>query len=167
MKKSLFLGLCAGLLLFQGQHLLAQADRFSHQVTIGATFPLLSQGIGAHIAYVPAWSLHSFVGIQSQVSYSYTAITSAFISGATGYHHSLNLLAGPRVFLRGEAKKLRPYVFAMAGVNRVVQNYNGETDPAYLSFGFSTGVMVEFKPLTAGITAETPGVILLRLGYII
>ena len=104
----------------------AQERSFSHVAMLGFCSPALSSGLGYHLAYNPGISLTENFGFQGQVSYSYAKITSTFISGNTGSIKSFNLLLGPRLYLAEETKKFRPYLSALAGIERVIEKRSGE-----------------------------------------
>lgn len=154
-----------GLIFFIGTASSAQDRKFSNRLTIGPNFPMLDTGVGYHIGYNPDISIAKNLGVQGQVSYSFTDIKSTFISGNTGSYKSINLLVGPRLYLRDSIRKFRPYLCALAGIDRLVETRSGiKRDPAYL-FGLSMGLYGEVKNFLFGFCAETPSIYVLKLGY--
>jgi hypothetical protein len=143
----------------------AQERNFSHATTLGYCSPIMSAGFGYHLAYNPGISLTENFGIQGQVSYSYAKITSTFLSGNTGYTKSFSLLLGPKLYLREETKTFRPYLSALAGIDRVIEKRSDEVREPELIFGLSMGVFAEINRFIVGFSAETPGFLVFKLGY--
>jgi len=143
----------------------AQDRKFSHQGTIGVGSVLLDESLSFHLAYNPGFYLRQNLDLLGQVSYSSSKITSAFLSGARGSLQSLNVLVGPRIYLRKEVKKFRPYFMLLVGINGHVEERNGETRPPVMEFGLCSGIMAEIDHFIFGFSVETPGVMALRLGY--
>jgi len=144
----------------------AQEGKLSHVATLGINFPILDEGLGYHLGYNPDISLTKNFGIQGQLSYSFTDITSTFLSGNTGSYKSINLLVGPRIYLRDSTSNLRPYLCALAGVDRFVETRSGVKREPGLLFGLSVGLYAEIKKFIVGFCAESPSILVLKAGYI-
>lgn len=159
-------GLIISLLLLAG-NILGQGINMKHQMTVGLSVPALSEGRGFHLAYSPSVNIFKYIELQAQLSYCNTKITSAFLSGAKGWQKSVNILAGPRIYFRSETKMFRPYWFLLVGMNRYVEERNGTLRDPENSFGLTTGFMAEINHFVVGFAAESPGIAVLRFGYLI
>jgi len=149
----------------------AQKNNFSHTVTLGGILPLLQHGSGFHVGYNPDFSLSPFFAVEGQLSYYCTKrITSGiFTPGYTYTLHSVNLLAGGRLYFTPEDKKVRPYVNLLIGGfrNRQVREHSFEdtSESTELIFGVVTGAYVNIKRFTLGVSTNTPKSLIFKVGY--
>ncbi|MFK8009285.1 MAG: hypothetical protein AB8H03_23190 [Saprospiraceae bacterium] len=139
---------------------IAQKRNFSISPTIGLNIPILDNGSGFHIGINPAFSVSSRFAIECQFSYAYVKVNDSFISGESGSQENFNALLGGRFYLLSDKKKIRPYFNLLLG-----GTLNRETDYEEYLLGVSTGFFVDFNRLLAGLSFETPGNIILKIGY--
>lgn len=146
--------------LLLGFTAIAQKRSFSISPTIGINFPLLDKGLGFHISLNPAYTLSSRFTIESQLSYAFTEIDGKFISGESGSQENFNVLAGGRFYILSGEKKIRPYFNLLLG-----GTLNRRSDYEEYIFGLSTGLFFDINRFLAGISLETPGHIVIKVGY--
>lgn len=150
-------------LFFFTSHLtiIAQKGDFSFTPTIGLNIPILDNGIGFHIGINPAYSFSSFVAVEAQVSLGHIKGVGAFLTGESSSQTSFNVLVGPRFYLLSEEKKARPYLNLLVGGMQ-----NSESDYIEYTVGASVGGFVEINNFLLGVSAETPGNIIVKTGYV-
>ncbi len=160
-----FPGIIIILILLTGSDLNAQNNSFAFSPNTGVSTPLLEEGIGFHIGLNPTYSLTQHLALEGQVSYVHTNIKSAFISGRSGSANSFNLLAGARFYLNSEDKKVRPYINLLLGGMYNDEEKEGLNLEPEFGIGLSAGTFVEINKLIAGISYDTPGNIIFKVGY--
>lgn len=148
----LFLSLCSTTI--------AQKRNFSISPTIGLNSPILDNGSGFHLGLNPAYAVSSRFTIESQISFAY-AKTRQFLSGESDVQEDFNALIGGRLYVRSDEKKVRPYFNLLLGgtLNRMSDNQE------YI-FGISTGFFVDIRRFLIGLSFETPGNVILKIGYV-
>ena len=140
---------------------IAQKRNFSLTPTIGLSIPILDNGIGIHFGVNPAYAVSSRFSIESQLSYVAAKIDGQFISGEEGFQENFNALIGGRLYVRSDEKKIRPYFNLLLG-----GTLNRESDYQEYIFGLSTGFFVDIKRFLIGLSVETPGYGILKVGYV-
>jgi len=143
----------------------AQNNNFSVMPTLGVSTPILDGGVGFHIGVNPSLSLHEYFAAEGQVSYNYTKITSGFLNGDTGTAYSANFLLGPRIYFTPEGAKVRPYINALVGglyYNEAADRVDSDSE---FGLGFSGGGFVKIDRFVVGLSYETLGDIVLKVGY--
>lgn len=143
----------------------AQDDPPKTAALIGITSPVLDNGWGGQVGVGPHKALTSHLGLEGQISYTFTRITGSFLSGETGNIHSVNTLIGPRLYLNGEEKSTRYYVNAVVGGLYSSDETNKGFSEPLLGIGFSSGLYLERENWLTGISIETPQYVVLKLGY--
>lgn len=146
-------------------HSHAQEKNFNLLPTIGATTPLLDNGVGYHLGLNPSFRLLKKLSIEGQISYAVTSVSGTFISGDTGSVKSFNALIGIRQYLNSSDAKTRFFMSHLVGINVMGQTINSVATPRDSSFGFSIGAFLEFNSLVAGLAFEAPDNWVFKLGY--
>ena len=139
---------------------IAQKRNFSISPTIGLNIPILDNGVGFHIGLNPAYSISNRFAIEGQVSFAYVKINGAFISGEQNTQSNFNALLGARFYILSKEKKARPYLNLLIGGMQ-----NQESDYMEFTVGASTGVFVDINRFLVGLSFETPGNVILKVGY--
>ena len=137
---------------------------YSTTLLSGISTPLLSSGYGWYISVNPVYSLHTYVAIEGQLSYNYNKITSAFLSGRTGYSHTFNALAGGRLYLAKPHRKVIPYVNLLFGGMYMNEQREGLDLSPEKDFGASVGAFLLINRLVLGASFEGSGLIG-KIGY--
>lgn len=147
--------------------LAAQANdqKLSTLATIGVSTPILDNGTGVLIGINPSYTLTPNLSIESQVSYSYTFISSTFLSGNQGKSHGINVLVGGRLYLNSSEKINRFYVNLLIGGNYFQEQINGLIRNPELGIGVSAGVFYHRGKFVIGLSSESPENLTLKLGY--
>ena len=148
-----FLSLCATSI--------AQKRNFSISPIIGLTVPILDKGSGLHFAVNPAYAVSSRFSIESQLSYSYANIDGKFLSGEKDFQENFNALIGGRLYVLSDEKKIRPYFNLLLG-----GMLNRRSDYEEYIFGLSTGFFVDINRFLVGLSLETPGYGIFKVGYV-
>lgn len=143
---------------------IAQKSKFSVFPNFGVTKPILDGGLGFHAGVNPSYKLSNRFALEGQVSFSYTDISSAFLSGKRGSVSASNFLTGGRLYLNPNSKKSIFYLNLLAGLNVIKEKSEGLVLGTEYGFGFSTGGFVNLSGLTLGITYDTPQNLVLKLG---
>jgi len=140
----------------------AQKGEFSISPTIGLNVPILdNDGLGFHIGINPAYSISSFVAIEGQVSFAYVKDAGFSLSGRASSQSNLNALVGGRFYIFSDEGKTQPYFNLLIG-----GMYNSEADYMEYVFGGSVGGFVEINKFLLGASFETPGNIIIKVGYV-
>jgi hypothetical protein len=151
--------------LLTGSNLNAQGNSFFLIANSGISTPLLEEGIGFHIGLTSSYSLTQHLAVEGQVSYVRTNIKSAFISGRSGIANTCNLLAGARLYFNSEDKKVRPCInLLLGGMYNDEEKEGLDLDPEF-GVGLSLGTFVEINKLILGVSFDTPGNIIFKVGY--
>ena len=162
-KQSIFLSLT----LFSGLSANAQKGESFITPNIGVTTLLLSEAIGVHIGVNPSYAVSSHFSIEGQVSYSYTRINGAFISGARGLINSFNALAGGRLYFIQEDKSVRPYINLLIGANQFRELSETLKETRGFKIGFSAGAYVEIQKFLLGVSLDSPENFIFKVGYVL
>lgn len=144
----------------------AQNNTFSNTITIGIGTPMLdsSNVVGFHIGYNPSFSLSEYFAIEGQVSYFNTQVVGAFLSGDMGTVHSVNALAGPRLYFTFEDKDKHFYLnFLVGGLYHNEMMDRIDSAPEF-AFGLSCGAFMNVNQFTFGLSYDTPGNVILKAG---
>lgn len=149
----LFLSLCSTTI--------AQKRNFSISPTVGLNTPILDNGSGLHFGLNPAYAVSSRFTIESQISYAYANIDGTFLSGESDFQENFNALIGGRLYVRSDEKKVRPYFNLLVG-----GTINRRSDYEEYLFGVSTGFFVDIRRFLVGLSFETPGNVILKVGYV-
>jgi len=144
----------------------AQKSSLSVSPIIGLTMPILESGIGFHIGINPAFSLSPRLSVEGQISYSYTNISSSFLSGNQGSDNSILSLIGGRLYLNSEEKTVRFYLSYLLGGMYRIEEINGIKNEGEFGIGFSGGFFLEWNKFLAGISGDTSDNIVLKIGYV-
>lgn len=162
MTRLLFLLLCLGLYMT----LPAQRQSFAVTPQAGLVFPVLDEGIGIHIGLNPTARLLSWISAEGQFSYSNTRITREFLSGTPRTPkriHTTQAMGGLRLYLNRERNKYRPFLNVMLGTGYIEET---DLDPGFEGAA-SYGIFVQGPHLMGGLSIETHGALLFKLGYTI
>lgn len=137
-------------------------------VQFGISSPILDNGIGFQIGINPTYQLpeHEYVGLEGQISYNYTGITSSFISGRKGSAQAFHLLGGGRIYLFPESWNTRMYLNLMAGLLVYTATLDNTQGNLEYGLGLSTGLYVKHKRIIIGISGETPQNVMAKVGFI-
>lgn len=138
----------------------AQKGDFSISASIGLNFPILDNGVGFFIGVNPAYCLSNNFALESQFSFATVPGGEGFLTGEPEPQSNFNFLLGGRYYILSEEKKVRPYINFLGG-----GMFNTDADYVELIVGFSTGAFVEIKQLIFGISAESPGNIIVKAGW--
>jgi len=136
-------------------------------VNVGLSTPFLDKGIGLHLGLNPSIPLFPFLSVEGQVSYLYTQTTSSFISGKKGQSHSLNFLAGGRLYLHRKERKNRLYMNGLIGGNYLKEKLDGQRYIEEFNTGISLGAFYEMKRIVIGLSLESPQNLIMKAGIII
>jgi hypothetical protein len=143
----------------------AQDDKWSVLATTGLAIPVLDNGVGLHIGVNPSVRLTSRISAEGQLSYIYSRVNSAFLTGETNTTNAINALLGARLYLNGEDKRNRLFVNFLLGVNYVTESMDGSQVDKVLGRGVSTGLFLSCARFTVGLTIDTPAHFVLKAGY--
>lgn len=143
----------------------AQKCDFSISPMLGVSTPLLDGGTGVEVSVNPHLTINRFIAIEGQVSYTYTSISGAFLSGNTGKSHAAQTLIGGRFYFNSKEKKVRPYANLLLGGLYYNEEMNDNTSSSEFSMGYSTGFFVDIHQFLIGISFEAPGALLFKVGY--
>lgn len=145
----------------------AQEKAFSNHINVGLSKPLLSGGYGVSIGFNSSYSISEHFSMEGQISYNYTKITHAFISGNKGYRNQGNLLVGGRLYFNKSTAKTRYYMNALVGggIIHLPESLNGSNKNPSFNLGFSSGLYVEKPKFIAGIALEAPMGFIAKIGY--
>lgn len=135
--------------------------KFSFTPTIGLNIPILDNGTGFHIGLNPAYKVASHFAIESQLSIAVVQDGSTFLSGESDDQNNFNALLGGRFYILSDRKKVRPYFNLLLG-----GTFNSKADYQEYLFGVSTGLFVDLNRFLAGVSVETPGNIIIKVGYV-
>ncbi len=144
----------------------AQKGNLSGSPIIGVSKPIFDSGLGFHIGVNPSYSLSSNFSLEGQLSYSYTEITSSFLSGKTGQSNSTNILMGGRLYLNSEERPNRFYLNLLVGGNYIKEEGNGVKYDGEINMGISSGGFFELGKFLIGLSYETPQNLILKIGYV-
>lgn len=164
---SIFIAVCM-LTFFVGNTSHAQRDDHWHkQGHIGLSNSMFDTGLGLNLAVSIAYEFNPYIYLESQLSYNYVNVWSAFLNGSEFQKHDFNLLLGPRVYVLPQENNTRVYLNLLTGLN-----YNGIKKPDDLGlpmsmgWGLSFGGYVELqKQYTIGLAFETEGNLALKFGF--
>ena len=157
--------LILGILCFSIVISFAQKGQFSTFLNVGVTNPFLEDGSGFQAAINPYYMVSKGIAIEGQISYARTNIESAFISGQSGVDKSLNILFGPKFYLAGPDKKVRPYLNLLLGIlNNKEEREGMEREPS-TELGLSTGAYLQISDFVLGISFDTPSNGIFKVGY--
>lgn len=164
MTRSLFLllSLCLGL----SMNIQAQGQPYAVTPQLGVVFPILDEGTGFHVGINPTARLLSWLSAEGQLSFRTTRITGEFLSGKPRIPKSLNAaqaMGGLRLYMNRERNKYRPFLNVLLGLG-----YIQETGLESSIDGAATyGIFVQGPHLMGGLSIETQGALLFKLGYTI
>lgn len=153
------------LLFLYTNHLNAQVDKFSIEPTIGLTTPILDDGLGFHIGINPSIRLTQWLSAEGQISYIYTKVNSSFLSGNVYVINSVNTLLGGRFYLNSEDKKTRFFFSLLTGLNYNNEKKNNMSSEGEFQFGFAGGAYININRIIIGLSYDTPGNLILKLGF--
>lgn len=142
-----------------------QDNRLSTLATVGVATPILDGGLGVHLGANPSLRLTPRLAVEGQVSYIYNRINSTFLSGNTGEGHTVNTLAGARLYLNGEGSKSRLFVNLLAGLNYTSEQVDNRQRETYFDLGLSTGLFVLRDRLALGLSFDSHQYLVLKIGY--
>lgn len=125
----------------------------------GLSSPLLSGGYGWYLSVNPVYKLHKYFALEGQLSYNYNKITSSFLSGRTGFSHTISTLAGSRLYLTKQDRKLIPYVNVLIGGMYNNEQKQGLDLSPYIDFGASAGAFLLINNMVLGVSFEGSGLI--------
>ncbi len=145
----------------------AQNNDFSITPTLGLGSPILDGGLSCHLGVNPGLSVSPYFSVEGQLSYIYTKVNSAFLSGERGTSHSVNLLTGGRLYFIPDDKKVRPYINILLGgsYHREIEKSPGLKTTEF-GLGLSAGAFVKIDNLVLGLSIDTPQHIILKVGYV-
>lgn len=145
---------------------IAQSDKYSTTASIGITSPLLNKGLGFHVGVNPKFSLTPGFALEGQVSYIYTHIGSAFLSGKESNYNTINVLSGGRLYLSDESARQRLYLNLLLGGNYLNQRFQSGAKSESYNLGFSSGLYIEGSQIVIGISYDSPRNNVLKVGFI-
>ncbi len=151
------------LLLCYGEN--ATAQDFSVNGTVGYAVPILDEGGGIHLGIMPFYNISNFFAVEGQVSYARVEVNSGFLSGNSSIDKSFNVLVGPRLYFTSPARKVRPYINALFGVNSFTSERPNRDDLKNNMLGVSLGAYASIRQFVVGLAIETDGLIALKGGY--
>lgn len=151
-------------LIFFHSALHGQDNKLKINANLGIGTPILNGGICYHIGINPSYQITNYFSGETQVSYVFTDVNSAFLTGADSQSSAFNLLVGLRLYFTSPEKNFRPYFNCMLG-GIYVNEMNMFGNPNYFGVGYSTGLFIEYNKITSGITFEGEGNIIVKLGY--
>ena len=89
------------------------------------------------------------------------------MAGDNGVSHTFNILAGGRLYILSEKKKIRPYINLMTGVVIYNEEISNRTQDDYKTeIGLSLGAFVEITQFQIGLSYDSPYYMNLKIGYI-
>jgi hypothetical protein len=138
---------------------------FSWEISTGITTPILDNGIGFHLGVNPTYNLNEYFALEGQASYLFTRIEDSFLTGEKATVNALNLLAGPRLYILGPDRKVRPFINLLVGGNYQSEQRPSATSSSEFTLGFSGGGYVLINQLVLGLSYDTPQNIVLKVGY--
>ncbi|MFK7807707.1 MAG: acyloxyacyl hydrolase [Saprospiraceae bacterium] len=151
------------LITFQSNSI-AQDRQYIFTPNVGLTIPVLDNGVGFHIGINPAYRITQRLYIEGQLSYSYTDINGSFLSGGKGNDWAVNTLFGPRLYINSEDKKNRFYLNLLAGAVYHTEKRDGRSDDTDFELGYSAGIYYEMGRLMLGLSVDSPGYFVLKVG---
>lgn len=135
-------------------------------VNLGIGIPLLDNGVSYHVGVNPFYRIAPHVSIEGQLSFATARITRSFLSGNKKIEHTVNALVGPRLFITKEGNSFRPYLNFLTGLTYIKTRGDAKSTDAVDFPGFSFGVFANIKKILVGISLESPGNLLFKVGYI-
>ena len=138
----------------------AQKGDLSISASLGLNFPILDNGVGFFVGVNPTYGLSNNFALETQFSFGFVPGGEDFLTGEPEPQNNFNALLGGRLYILSDEKKVRPYINLLGG-----GMYNADADYIEVILGFSTGAFVEIKQFMFGISAESPGNIILKAGF--
>lgn len=143
----------------------AQDRTLSLMPTIGATATILDTGFGVHAGINPSLSLTERLSAEGQISYAYASVSASFLAGNKGQIHTVNALAGPRLYLSPAAHSTRVYINVLTGLNYTEDDVSTVAGGEY-GLGLSGGAFLAFNRVTVGLSYETQQHTVLKAGFV-
>ncbi|MEL6589725.1 MAG: hypothetical protein AAFP02_08060 [Bacteroidota bacterium] len=159
--KNFFFGFCFILCAITSLH--GQNLRLTPNIGYGA--PILDTGHALHLGVNPDWALGDFFALEGQVSYLYTSVEAAFLSGERNTEHAFNVLAGGRLYVRRPEKSFRPYINLLFGVAHWREFSPLNPVRMNTTVGASAGVFADIQNWVVGVSVDTPGKFVFKAGY--
>jgi hypothetical protein len=145
--------------------LFGQTDNWQFQPNLGLSTPVLDNGVGVQLGINPSYSLSSRFKLEGQLSFNYSWISGAFLSGGQSYVYAVNSLVGTAFYLNAEERQNRFYLNLLLGANYYQEFENAMRSEPFFQLGYSIGFYADFNKLILGLAFESPAYPLLKLGY--
>lgn len=106
---------------------------------------------GIYVGIHPRWRISDIFWIDTQISYSHSRFDrdDDIFSHDGGQTNSYSAIFGPRLYMMGSNKNIRPYANLLIGYGATVdQEYNADDELKYATFGvysFSFGIYLEIN----------------------
>ena len=143
----------------------ATAQGFSVAGTVGYAVPILDNGSGFHVGVNPFYDIGNYFAVEGQVSYARVEVNGGFLSGEQSIDKSFNVLAGPRLYFTSPARKVRPFINALFGLNSFNSERINRDDVQNSMLGISVGAYANIRQFVVGLALETDGLVALKAGY--